>query len=203
MDGRTQYGLAMCCHFEDYLSGAIKKHELTRPDKEEDRMIHVRNQQGQHRAGVLRLSRQRRDRRASSRDVVKNNAPGVRFHGRRRLRPPVVGDPRPEDQRPYHGDFRGHPGALRRRRTPPHGRRGARGTGVPARRIPNHTGYEEYCYFLAVTFPAGQLPHHRLQPRGEGPERPDACASFSKNCDESVSSLRTRATEEYRPAPTA
>ena len=41
MEGRTQYGLAMCCHFEDYLSGAIKKHELTRPDKEEDRMIPV------------------------------------------------------------------------------------------------------------------------------------------------------------------
>lgn len=35
MDGRTQYGLAMCCHFEDYRNGAIKKHELTRPDKEE------------------------------------------------------------------------------------------------------------------------------------------------------------------------
>ena len=45
MNGRTQYGIAMCCHFDDYLSGAIKKHELTRPDKEEDRMIHVRNQQ--------------------------------------------------------------------------------------------------------------------------------------------------------------
>ena len=44
MDGRTQYGLVMCCHFEDYLSGAIKKHELTRTDKEEDRMHHVRNQ---------------------------------------------------------------------------------------------------------------------------------------------------------------
>ena len=34
----------MCCHFEDYLSGAIKKHELTRTEKEEDRMHHVRNQ---------------------------------------------------------------------------------------------------------------------------------------------------------------
>ncbi|MEG0499462.1 MAG: DUF1015 domain-containing protein, partial [Alistipes sp.] len=45
MNGRTQYGLAMCCHFEDYLKGDIKKHELTRPDKEEDRMMHVRNQQ--------------------------------------------------------------------------------------------------------------------------------------------------------------
>ncbi len=45
MDGRTQYGLTMCCHYEDYLSGAIKKHELTRVDKEEDRMMHVLNQQ--------------------------------------------------------------------------------------------------------------------------------------------------------------
>lgn len=44
MDGRTQYGLVAACHFGDYLQDKIKKHELTRPDKEEDRMIHVRNQ---------------------------------------------------------------------------------------------------------------------------------------------------------------
>ncbi len=44
MDGRTQYGLVACCHFEDYVSGKIKKHELTRTEKEQDRMIHVRNQ---------------------------------------------------------------------------------------------------------------------------------------------------------------
>ncbi|HOU73614.1 MAG TPA: DUF1015 family protein [Tenuifilum sp.] len=44
MDGRTQYGLVAACHFEDYMEGRIKKHELTRPDKEEDRMIHIRIQ---------------------------------------------------------------------------------------------------------------------------------------------------------------
>lgn len=44
MDGRTQYGLVAACHCGDYLQDKIKKHELTRPDKEEDRMIHVRNQ---------------------------------------------------------------------------------------------------------------------------------------------------------------
>ena len=44
MDGRTQYGLVVGCHSDDYLEGKIKKHELTRPDKEEDRMIHVRIQ---------------------------------------------------------------------------------------------------------------------------------------------------------------
>ncbi len=42
MDGRRQYGLVGCAGVEDYLSGVIKKHELTRPDKEEDRMKHVR-----------------------------------------------------------------------------------------------------------------------------------------------------------------
>ena len=44
MDGRTQYGLVMCAHTDDYAEGKIKKHELTRKDKEEDRMIHVRIQ---------------------------------------------------------------------------------------------------------------------------------------------------------------
>lgn len=41
MDGRTQYGLVVCANVEDYLTGKIKKHELTRKDKEEDRMVHV------------------------------------------------------------------------------------------------------------------------------------------------------------------
>ncbi len=44
MDGRTQYGLVVACHADDYMNGDIKKHELTRRDKEEDRMIHVRIQ---------------------------------------------------------------------------------------------------------------------------------------------------------------
>ena len=44
MDGRTQYGLVVCANVEDYMTGKIKKHELTRKDKEDDRMIHVRNQ---------------------------------------------------------------------------------------------------------------------------------------------------------------
>ncbi len=42
MDGRTQYGIVGCAHIDDYLNDNIKKHELTRRDKEEDRMIHVR-----------------------------------------------------------------------------------------------------------------------------------------------------------------
>src|SRR5450759_4537395 len=42
MKGRTQYGIAGCASVDDYLNGIIKKHELTRLDKEQDRMVHVR-----------------------------------------------------------------------------------------------------------------------------------------------------------------
>ena len=42
MDGRTQYGIVANAACEDYNNGIIKKHELTRPDKEEDRMILTR-----------------------------------------------------------------------------------------------------------------------------------------------------------------
>ncbi|HMG88574.1 MAG TPA: DUF1015 family protein [Chryseolinea sp.] len=42
MDGRSQNGIVACASVEDYMKGSIKKHELTRPDKEADRKNHVR-----------------------------------------------------------------------------------------------------------------------------------------------------------------
>ena len=42
MNGKTQYGIVVCAAVEDYMNGVIKRHELTRKDKEEDRMKHVR-----------------------------------------------------------------------------------------------------------------------------------------------------------------
>ncbi|MCX6325278.1 MAG: DUF1015 family protein [Bacteroidia bacterium] len=42
MKGSTQYGIVGCASVDDYLNGVIKKHELTRPDKEQDRMVHIR-----------------------------------------------------------------------------------------------------------------------------------------------------------------
>ena len=126
MDGRTQYGLAMCCHFEDYLSGAIKKHELTRTEKEEDRMIHVRNQKANIEP-VFFAYPDNAEIDAIVADVVANNAPEYDFTAEDGF----GHKPRPEDERPHHGDLQGHPGALRCRRTPPYGRRGARRRGVP------------------------------------------------------------------------
>lgn len=42
MEGRTQYGLVACAAVSDYINGVIRRHELTRPDKEEDRKNHIR-----------------------------------------------------------------------------------------------------------------------------------------------------------------
>ena len=44
MGSRTQHGIVLCAHTDDYANGIIKKHELTRKDKEDDRMVHVRIQ---------------------------------------------------------------------------------------------------------------------------------------------------------------
>jgi uncharacterized protein (DUF1015 family) len=43
MEGRTQYGIVIAANVHDYVNGVIKKHELTRRDKEDDRMMHVRS----------------------------------------------------------------------------------------------------------------------------------------------------------------
>lgn len=155
MNGRTQYGLAMCCHYEDYLSGAIKKHELTRPDKEEDRMIHVRNQQANIEP-VFFAYPDNAEVDAIVESVVKEH--------------PVDYDFVAED------GFGHHMWVIRDRAkndrlteifaTIPalYVADGHHRTAAAARvgqerqqQNPNHTGNEEYCFFLAVTFPASQL----------------------------------------------
>ena len=154
MDGRTQYGLAMCCHYEDYLSGAIKKHELTRPDKEEDRMIHVRNQQANIEPVFFAYPDDEEVNRIVE-EVVKGE-PEYDFtaadgFGHQLW---VIRDKKLNDRLTelfaaipalYVAD--GH------HRTAAAARVGAECEA----KNPNHTGEEEYCYFLAVTFPASQL----------------------------------------------
>lgn len=155
MNGRTQYGLAMCCHFEDYLSGAIKKHELTRVEKEEDRMKHVLNQRA-NLEPVFFAYPDHAEIDSIVADYVKNN--------------PVEYDFVAEDGFGHHfwvirdhkineritELFKGIPAlyvADGHHRTAAAARVGQK----LMKENPNHTGNEEYCYFLAVTFPANQL----------------------------------------------
>ncbi len=155
MDGRTQYGLAMCCHFEDYLSGAIKKHELTRPDKEEDRMIHVNNQSANIEP-VFFAYPANEEIDAIVKSIVENEEPEYDFvaadgfgHHLWPVKDKEVNDRITEIFASipalYVAD--GH-------------HRTAAAARVGQERMkanPNHTGEEEYCYFLAVTFPDNQL----------------------------------------------
>ena len=154
MNGRTQYGLVMCCHFEDYLSGAIKKHELTRTDKEEDRMIHVRNQKANiepvffaypDNAEIDAIVAEATSKPAEydfvAADtfghklwVIDDEATCARITEIFATIPAL-----------YVAD--GH------HRTAAAARVGAECKS----KNPNHTGEEEYCYFLAVTFPESHL----------------------------------------------
>ena len=155
MNGRTQYGIAMCCHFEDYLSGAIKKHELPRPDKEEDRMIHVRNQKANIEP-VFFTYPDDAEINAIMESVVKENeadydftaADGFGHHFW------VVRDA--ETNKRITELFANIPAlyvADGHHRTAAAARVGQECMA----KNPAHKGDEEYCYFLAVTFPASQL----------------------------------------------
>lgn len=155
MNGRTQYGLTMCCHFEDYLSGAIKKHELTRPDKEEDRMIHVRNQQANIEP-VFFAYPDNAEIDAIVAGVVAKENPEYDFmaadgfgHKLWVIRDRKINERITE----IFTDIPALYVADGHHRTAAAARVGAECKA----KNPKHTGEEEYCYFLAVTFPASQL----------------------------------------------
>jgi uncharacterized protein (DUF1015 family) len=155
MDGRTQYGLAVAAHYEDYLDGKIKKHELTRPDKEEDRMIHVRNQQANIEP-VFFSYPANAEIDAIVAEVIKQKpefdfvADGDGF-GHKMWK---VTDRATVDK--ITKIFEGIPAlyvADGHHRTAAAARVGQE----MAAKNPNHNGTEEYNYFLAVVFPDNQL----------------------------------------------
>ena len=196
MDGRTQYGLTMCCNYEDYLSGAIKKHELTRPDKEEDRMIHVRNQKANIEP-VFFAYPDNAEIDAIVAGVVENNAPEYDFtaadgFGHKLW---VIRDRKTNDR--ITEIFKDIPAlyvADGHHRTAAAARVGQE----CQRRNPDHTGREEYCYFLAVTFPAGQLriiDYNRVVKDLNGLTPGEFLAAVGKNF-----TVEEKGTEIYKPA---
>ncbi len=189
MEGRTQYGLAMCCHFEDYLSGAIKKHELTRPDKEEDRMIHVRNQKANIEP-VFFAYPDDAEIDAIVADVVKNNAPEYDFtaadgFGHQLW---VIRDRKTNDR--ITEIFAGIP-ALYVADGHHRSASNARCARDLAKENPNHSGDEDYNWFLSVCFPAGQLkilPYNRVVKDLAGRTSEEFLAELKKVCEVSKTS---------------
>ena len=157
MDGRTQYGIVACAHSEDYMNGIIKKHELTRKDKEEDRMIHVRITNANVEP-VFFAYPAHQEIDAIVENIVKNQKPVYDFVGKEdgfghTLW--VIDDKKTIDRlveifdkdipAMYIAD--GH-----------HRSAAAALIGQEKKaQNPNHTGEEEYNYFMTVIFPDNQL----------------------------------------------
>ena len=154
MNGKRQYGLVACCHFEDYLEGRIKKHELTRADKEEDRMKHVRAQSA-NLEPVFFAYPEREDMNAIVNRIIAE-APKYDFvseDGVGHTLWLVDGD---EDIKNITAIFEQIPALY----VADGHHRTAAAAGVGKERMlanPNHTGEVEDCYFLAVIFPDAQL----------------------------------------------
>ncbi len=155
MEGRTQYGLAVACHFEDYMEGKIKKHELTRPDKEEDRMIHVRIQNANVEPVFFAYPAIKEVDDIVAK-IVSSKNPDYDFvaedgfgHHLWTIEDDAVNNRITEifAQQPALYVADGH-----------HRTAAAARVGQEKKSSnPNHTGNEEYNYFLAVIFPDNQL----------------------------------------------
>jgi uncharacterized protein (DUF1015 family) len=155
MNGKTQYGLVVCANVDDYVKENIKKHELTRRDKEEDRMKHVRvNNANIEPVFFAYPHNDELDSIVS--EIIKGKpeydfiAPGDRF-GHHFW---VINNAQTISR--ITEIFKGIPSLYI---ADGHHRSAAAAlVGLEKRKEnPNHTGTEEYNYFMAVCFPDKQL----------------------------------------------
>ncbi|MBD5231368.1 MAG: DUF1015 domain-containing protein [Muribaculaceae bacterium] len=154
MDGRTQYGFVVAAWVDDYMEGRIKKHELTRRDKEEDRMKHVRI----NNANVEPVFFAFPDNAALQQiiDTVTAGTPEYDF-----VAPDGFGHTFwvIDDEKMIEEITRQFDAIPNLYIADGHHRSAAAALvgAEKARNNPNHKGDEEYNYFLAVAFPASHL----------------------------------------------
>ena len=194
MDGRTQYGIVVAANVDDYMSERIKKHELTRRDKEEDRMKHVRINNANVEPvffafpdnEVLENVIKTVTAKEAEYDFVAPDGFGHHFW--------VIDDAEMIEaitkefaNIPYLYIADGH-----------HRTAAAALVGnEKAQQNPNHTGAEEYNYFLAVCFPASHLKiidYNRVVKDLNGYNAEEFLALLEKDFV-----VGKKGTEEYRP----
>jgi len=155
MNGKTQYGLVIGAYVEDYMNGTIKKHELTRRDKEEDRMKHVRV----NNANVEPVFFAYPDNEVLDKLMMRYAATEPEYDfiapidgfGHKFW---VISDA--DDIKTITEEFRKMPALYI---ADGHHRSAAAALvgAEKAKQNPNHKGDEEYNYFMAVAFQASQL----------------------------------------------
>jgi len=155
MFGKTQYGIVGCASVDDYMNNVIKKHELTRPDKEEDRMKHVRITNANMEpvffsypavAEIDKIVAEYVDGNKADYDFTASDGVGHHFWVLRdKTKVDKIIELFKELPSTYVAD--GH-----------HRTAAAALVGNEKKaNNPNHTGNEEYNFFLAVHFPDNQL----------------------------------------------
>ena len=155
MGSRTQYGFVLCAHAQDYVEGRIKKHELTRKDKEDDRMVHVEIQSANIEPVFFAFKHQ-----SELEDIIDRTVKGPSEYsftdengfGHELW---VISDDALIERISelftekvdafYIADGHHRSAAA------------ARVGAERAKKNPNHSGNEEYNYFMAVCFPEDQL----------------------------------------------
>ena len=195
MDGRTQYGIAGAAFCEDYQNQIIKKHELTRPDKEDDRMVLINTMNANaepvflsYRAVpeideiVNKITKQEPEYKFVSNDgfghqfwVINDSAVNAKIEKLFAEKVPAL----------YVAD--GH-----------HRTAAAARVGLERKaKNPNHTGNEDYNYFLAVIFPDNQLKimdYNRVIKDLNGLSSKDFLVKLSASFD-----IENKGAEIYRP----
>ncbi len=194
MNGRTQYGIVGCAAVDDYMNNIIKKHELTRPDKEEDRKNHVRVSDMNYEPVFFAYPEN------SELDTIVNE----------------IVTSKPEYDFTAADGFGHHFWVVSNKDTvnrivdifktikytyiaDGHHRTAAAAlVGNEKRKAnPNHTGNEEYNFFLAVHFPANQLAimdYNRVVKDLNGLSDADFLKALEKGFD-----IEEKGTGEYRP----
>jgi uncharacterized protein (DUF1015 family) len=196
MDGKTQYGLVAGAATDDYLNGIIKKHELTRPDKEQDRMVNIRiNNANIEPVFFAYPAVKEIDEIVES--VVQAKDPEYDFTAEDGFGHHfwVIDDDTLTEKItslfaekvPYTYVADGH-----------HRTAAAALVGAEQRENnPNHTGEEEYNYFLAVHFPDDQLriiDYNRVVKDLNGLSKQEFLAKVGENFD-----LENKGTEIFKP----
>lgn len=196
MNGKTQYGLVVCAYVDDYLNGVIKKHELTRRDKEEDRMKHVRV----NNANIEPVFFAYPDNDALDSLIMRYAATKPEYDfiapvdGFRHQFWIISND---DDIAAVTNEFAKMPSLYI---ADGHHRSAAAVLvgAEKARQDPNHTGNEEYNYFMAVCFQASQLTildYNRVVKDLNGLTTDEFLKALAKDFD-----VEEKGSETYKPA---
>lgn len=197
MDGRTQYGIVGAAACEDYNQGIIKKHELTRPEKEDDRMVLTRYTNANIEP-VFFSYKAVPEIDAIVSNIVENEEAEYDFtaddgfgHHFWPVKDKATNDKLQElfkTKVPYTYVADGH-----------HRTAAAARIGLEKKeKNPNHTGDEEYNYFMAVHFPDDQLKiidYNRVVKDLNGLSKEEFLEKLSENFE-----IKDEGTEIYKPA---